>query len=140
MPLVQIQIQKITWQQAIPVRHKVLWPDKSPEFCHVEGDKEGWHFGAFLGDQLVAVASIYFDGCSARLRKFATLVEYQGQGIGKALLTEVIGVLRTEGIKLFWCDARESAMGFYQPFGMQAEGERFYKGPVPYFKMSLSLQ
>jgi len=43
-------------------------------------------------------------------------------------------------IRYFWCDARESAIGFYRRFGLQADGERFYKSEVPYFKMSKSVQ
>ncbi len=40
---------------------------------------------------------------------------------------------------VFWCDARESALRIYQQFGLQKEGERFYKSDIPYFKMSLDL-
>ncbi|MDW2035930.1 GNAT family N-acetyltransferase, partial [Vibrio sp. 665] len=40
---------------------------------------------------------------------------------------------------VFWCDARESALRIYQKFGLQKEGERFYKSDIPYFKMSLDL-
>lgn len=134
-----MEIHQIDWQQTIPLRHKVLWPSKPPEFCYIEGDEGGIHFGAFQDEVLVCVASVYIDGKSARLRKYATDPAYQGRGIGSAVLREVIAYLKSKLVTYFWCDARESAMGFYQGFDMQAEGERFYKSDVAYYKMAMSL-
>lgn len=134
-----MDIRQITHQQTIAVRHQVLWPNKLPTFCYVEGDEQGIHFGAFKQDHLVCVASIYIDANSARLRKYATCQQFQGQGFGSAVLTTIINHLKAHDIETFWCDARESAVGFYQRFGMQCSGERFYKSDVGYFKMSMSL-
>ena len=122
----------------MPIRHRVLWPDKPIEFCCVEGDSTALHFGYFLNNQLVSVASVYLNNNSARLRKFATLPEVQGQGIGTKLLNHVLSTIKHEKINHFWCDARESAIEFYKRFGMQPEGNRFYKAEVPYYKMSIT--
>ncbi|WP_461537054.1 GNAT family N-acetyltransferase [Spongorhabdus nitratireducens] len=135
-----MEICRIQWQETIPLRHAVLWPEKAPEFCHVEGDKDAWHFGAFHAGRLVSVASVYPDGDSARLRKFATATGLQGQGIGTRMVEHILSELKRNGFSRFWCDARESAMGFYQRFGMKPYGERFYKSDVPYFKMSVPLE
>ena len=132
-------IQPISWQQTIPIRHQVLWPHKPPEFCHVEGDLEAMHFGAFIDNELVSVASVYLMSDKARLRKFATKEAYQHQGIGSNMLTTIIQSLRSHDVKVFWCDARESAVNFYRRFNMQPYGERFYKDDVAYFKMQVSL-
>lgn len=110
---VTLRIKKITWQETIPIRHEVLWPNKTPEFCHVEGDELAQHFGLFIDECLVSVASIYLDNGAARLRKFATLNHYQGRGYGTALLQHILEALKADGVRLFWCDARESAIGFY---------------------------
>ncbi len=77
-----MEVKKITWEETIPIRHQVLWPDKNPEFCIVEGDARALHYGIFLEAELVCVASIYVSENPARLRKFATLQEYQNQGVG----------------------------------------------------------
>jgi len=135
-----LEIRRIEWQEAIPLRHRILWPNESPEFCRVEGDEDAWHFGAFLPEGLVSVASVYLAVNVARLRKFATAAEYQGKGIGSALLKHILVELADNGVCYFWCDARESAMGFYERFGMKPEGDRFYKGAVPYFRMSVELK
>lgn len=97
------------------------------------------HFGVYLDQRLVSVASIYIDGTQARLRKFATLNDYQGKGIGSALIEYVLTYLREYRIQYLWCDARESARSFYQRLGFKVFGERFFKSSVPYFKMGLVL-
>jgi predicted GNAT family N-acyltransferase len=134
-----MEIRPISWQETMPLRHSVLWPSKPPEYCHVAGDADALHFGAFIDDTLVCVASVYLAADKARLRKFATNIQYQHQGIGTQVLAYIIASLRDKNVALFWCDARESALSFYQRFGMQASGERFYKADIAYFKMQVAL-
>mgnify|MGYP000060339050 CR=1 FL=1 len=135
-----MKIQEITWQQALPVRHKVLWPEKPMAFCQVDGDETGLHYGVFIDDALVCAASVYLDGMNARLRKFATLPEYQGQGLGSKVIGHVIGQLQSLKVSYFWCDARTSAEGFYQKFGMKTEGAEFDKSGIAYYKMAVKLR
>ncbi|KAK8092014.1 hypothetical protein PG997_002375 [Apiospora hydei] len=93
----------------------------------------------------VSIISMFFAGDEAnpkkvaRFRKFATDPQWQGRGVGSALLRYAIVFAVTEGAESVWCDARTSALGFYQRFGMDREGEEFLKGEVPYFKMSRTL-
>lgn len=134
-----MDIQAISWEQTIALRQSVLWPTKPPEYCHVEGDHKALHFGVFVNGSLVCVASVYLQAGKARLRKFATQADYQNQGIGSQLLGFIISSLKETDVKVFWCDARESAISFYQRFGMQPYGERFYKADIAYFKMQVLL-
>jgi ribosomal protein S18 acetylase RimI-like enzyme len=134
-----MDIRTISWQQTIPLRHAVLWPNKPPEHCHVAGDSEGKHFGVFIDGSLICVASVYIILNNARLRKFATDPKYQNQGVGSKMLGHIIQTLKNSNVGFLWCDARESALGFYQRFDMQANGERFYKAQVPYYKMEVAL-
>ena len=132
-------IRCITWEDAMPIRHQVLWPTKSPKFCRVEGDESAQHYGVYIGDDLVSVASIYITGNTARLRKFATLEAYQGQGIGSDLLRYVLNDIAKSDVNRFWCDARASAAVFYKKFGLQQAGNKFYKVDIPYYKMSAEI-
>ncbi|WP_281545516.1 GNAT family N-acetyltransferase [Grimontia sp. SpTr1] len=133
-----MEIRHISWQETIDIRHRVLWPNKPPEFCKAEGDNEALHLGAYVNDELICVASLFFDGDVVRLRKFAALPEYQGQGVGSSVLNAAFKEMKARGVSMFWCDAREAAMGIYRKFGMKPSGERFYKGDIPYFKMSIN--
>lgn len=134
-----MEIKSIHWKETIPLRHKVLWPNEPPDFCKVDGDEEGLHFGAFINNELICVASIYLKAEKARLRKFATDVRFQNQGIGSKMLDFVIRDLKNNQTKVFWCDARESALGFYKRFEMYKCSDRFYKAGVAYFKMEVPL-
>ncbi|PKH06354.1 GNAT family N-acetyltransferase [Moritella sp. Urea-trap-13] len=134
-----MDIRIISWQQAIPLRHQVLWPSKPPEYCHVDGDVKGLHFGVFIDETIICVASVYLDQNKARLRKFATDANYQNQGIGSKMLAHIIHYLKSTKTDFFWCDARESAVGFYERFDMNKSSERFYKADVAYFKMEIAL-
>ena len=84
-----MEIRTISWQQTIPLRHSVLWPNKSAQYCYVDGDAEGLHFGAYINEDLVCVASVYLALNKARLRKFATDAGYQNQGIGTQMMIEI---------------------------------------------------
>ncbi|MGF1694482.1 GNAT family N-acetyltransferase [Vibrio lamellibrachiae] len=132
-----MNIQQVTWEDALPVRHHVLWPNKPIIFCKVPGDESATHYGAFINNQLVCVASIYISGDEARLRKFATLHEFQGKGIGSKVIEHAISNLKRQNIKSFWCDARTTALSFYQKFGMTVEGSEFNKSGISYYKMAV---
>jgi GNAT superfamily N-acetyltransferase len=134
-----MQIQTIHWREALPVRHQVLWPNKPPLFCKVDGDEIANHYGAYIDGKLVCVASIYIDKDKARLRKFATLPGYQGKGAGTQIISYIIRELRGTGITYFWCDARKSAVGFYRRFGLEQKGSEFKKSGIPYYKMEIQL-
>jgi ribosomal protein S18 acetylase RimI-like enzyme len=134
-----MKISAISWQQTIPLRQRVLWPDKAQEFCHVDGDVDGIHYGAFIDGELICVASIFVTSGKARLRKFATDTRYQNQGVGSTMLEHIIQSLKSSQIAYFWCDARASALGFYERFGMQPCGDCFYKENVAYYKMAMAL-
>jgi ribosomal protein S18 acetylase RimI-like enzyme len=135
-----VDIRRIDWTQTIAIRHKVLWPNKPPEFCHVDDDEHGTHFGGFVNDVLVCVASVYIEKGEARLRKYGTNTKFQGQGVGTAVLNAIIEYLQELKVEYFWCDARESALGFYKRFGMFASGDRFYKSGVAYYKVGMKLK
>ncbi|MDO6525254.1 GNAT family N-acetyltransferase [Motilimonas sp. 1_MG-2023] len=134
-----MEIIVLNWQQTLAIRQAVLWPNQPQSFSQVSGDEDAKHYGVVIDGKLVSVASIFVDQHEARLRKFATLQEFQGRGIGSYLIEHILHQLIEQGYKLFWCDARESALGFYQRFGMAISGERFYKADQAYFKMAKQL-
>jgi len=135
-----MDIRTIKWHETMPIRHEVLWPNKPLIFCKVDGDEHAQHYGIYLAEKLVSVASVYMEGRIARLRKFATLVEFQGCGLGSALITHIVEQLEKVGAESFWCDARKTAVGFYKKFGMEKQGAEFNKSGILYFKMEVSFK
>ena len=108
-------------------------------YVKVENDEEGYHFGAFLADELVAVISLFVAGKESRFRKFATRPDCQRKGVGTLLLNHVTAEAKRLGATTLWCDARLDAADFYRRFGMEAVSEVFHKGPIPYAKFSRAL-
>ena len=133
-------IEPIAAAQTYALRHAVLWPDKPLAYVQLPEDAAGQHFGAFADGELVAVISLFVgaDGV-ARFRKFATEAAWQGRCLGTALLRHVLATAQAQGARTLWCDARQSALPFYQRFGLAPEGAVFYKGEVPYVRLSRSL-
>ncbi len=134
-----LSIRAITPEQTYPLRHSVLWPDKPLDYVKVDNDSEGYHVGAFLHDDLVAVISLFVDGQTARFRKFAASPAHQRRGIGTQLLNHTIAEARRLGATTLWCDARLDAADFYRRFGMKAVSDVFYKGPIPYARFEMVL-
>jgi len=132
-------IRSITAAQTYALRHAVLWPDQPLAYVQLPDDDAGQHFGAFEQEELAAVISLFTspDG-RARFRKFATAPARQGRGIGSALLGHVIEVARAQGATSLWCDARQTALPFYQRFGLAPEGAVFHKGELPYLRLQRS--
>ena len=131
-----MQIKTISAQETLDIRHRVLWPDKSIQHCIVESDDTAVHYGIFINEVLVGVASTYDDAGSVRLRKFAVEEHHQGKGYGSTLLKHIISETKKMGANTFWCDARASATEFYKHFGLITEGDEFYKSGIAYYRMS----
>lgn len=128
-------IQLISIEEVLPIRHQVMWPEKSVDFVKVDGDDTARHYGCYCEDKLVSVISIFMDGRIAQFRKFASLVEYQGQGFGTTLLNHVLNDLRHQACPQIWCNARIEKTAFYQKFGLVVVGESFDKNGKTYVKM-----
>ena len=135
----KLEIKKVPVSKVLDIRHKVLWPDKSPEFVKVPEDEEARHFGLFYDDQIVSVISLFNTGETIRFRKFATIQTHQNKGLGSKLLQFVIDDSRNRGYDKIWCDARADAMGFYEKFGFKKFSDAFMKEDIEYFKIEKAL-
>ncbi len=133
------QFNKITAKETLDLRHRVLWPNKAKHQLILPADGRGLHYGAVQDDAIVAVASVFVDQSDCRLRKFAIDPDFQRQGIGSAMIKHIQNDLMECGYNTLWCDARETALLFYQSLGFQITGARFMKSDVAYFKATLAL-
>jgi GNAT superfamily N-acetyltransferase len=73
-----------------------------------------------------AEATPYRPGRPAvRLRGMAVDGPSQHHGLGRLLITTVVERLRAERVEVLWCNARDSAGGFYSRMGFAVVGEGF---------------
>jgi GNAT superfamily N-acetyltransferase len=119
---------ELTWR----MRQKVLYPAQKLYQMEMEEDNHGYHFGAFMDNELVGVVSLFQNGDNFQFRKFAVDESVQGKGIGKTLLKHLMDFAINENAKRLWCNARVSAIGFYLKYGFTHTNQLFTKNGFDY--------
>ena len=124
-------IRQVSAEETRPLRHHILRPGQTYEETAYPGDDlpATVHLGAFDGDRLVGIASLYREGRDGaaiplkgplgprpgwRLRGMATDDAVRGAGFGGALLAACVDHVAAAGGGELWCNARMVAVGFYQ--------------------------
>lgn len=132
-----MEIKKIEASETWPLRHKVMWPNKPLYFVVLPNDEEGLHFGLYEKEMLISVVSLFIDGQEGQFRKFATDDYFQGRGYGTKLLNHLITEAKKRNIKSLRCNARMTAIEFYQRFGMKVASDIIRKNGKDYVMMEL---
>ena len=125
-PLVVRELAGPTERAAMfDLRRRVLRPHTPPDQYHWPAEPEPGvvHLGAFRGARLVGTASLYPEA-GWRLRAVAVEPDCRGQGIGTALVAAIQARADAAGYAL-WCNARDSALGFYARLGWTVDGPGF---------------
>jgi len=94
---------------------------------------DAFHLGVRDDDgAILAVASFSTEATphrpgrvAVRLRGMAVDWPAQHHGLGRLLITTVVERLRHAGVEVLWCNARDSAAGFYARLGFGVVGEGF---------------
>ncbi|MCT4699069.1 GNAT family N-acetyltransferase [Tenacibaculum haliotis] len=129
------EIKQITIFEVLPIRHKVMWPDKPMSYVELPNDEKGKHFGLFVNGEITSIISLFKSNNEAQFRKFATLIEHQGFGYGTILLNKVIDLIKKEKIAKLWCNARVEKSKFYERFDLTSTTKKFKKGGIEYVIM-----
>lgn len=117
------------------LRHDVLRPNLPIETACFQGDELAttWHVGLYEGiltDKLMSCCSFFLSSHGNKpawqLRGMATRAKYQGKGYGKEMLGVAEKAIREDSsINMFWCNARLSAIPFYEKMGWEITGPEF---------------
>jgi GNAT superfamily N-acetyltransferase len=132
-----IEIREISAAQARPIRQRVLRPHQRAEELIYPGDDDAstFHLGAHVNGKLVGILSMYrhsqppaatgANQSAWRIRGMATTPEARGTGLGRELVIQARDRVWELHCDRIWCNARESAFGFYQKLGFVIEGGIF---------------
>lgn len=134
-----MKILRIGHQDTYSIRQKVLVPDHDLQKAKFEGDDDediSFHLGAFIDGKLVSVASFFYERNSLfpdlhqyQLRGMATLPEFQNRGLSRELLTMAFPIIKQNFCSLLWCNAKTSAVGFYEKVGFQKLNDNIFEVP-----------
>ncbi len=129
-----MKVLQIAARDTHSLRHKILRQGRPVEECYFPADEDDqtFHLGAFIDNKLVSVASFFYERNPAfedenqyRLRGMATLDEHRGQGHSRALLRTAFPIIKQNFCSLVWCNARASAVPFYEKTGFTSTGDIF---------------
>jgi predicted GNAT family N-acyltransferase len=131
----QENCQISTRDEILPLRAKMLRPNQSVESAHFDRDLEPntLHFSCSASGQMVCVLTFLPNVCPVmdlakpyQLRGMATDTVAHGKGYGAKLLGFACEYLQENHLAAaVWCNARESAIGFYEKLGFQSVGDYF---------------
>lgn len=159
-----IEIRRVTPDQTLPLRQKILRPGQPLQELVYPGDldAESFHVGAHArgtgpddAETLVGVASVYrqpmehagekglaaLAGTGAwRLRGMAVDDGLRGEGVGSRLLNACIEHVAASGGRVLWCNARTPAERFYLRHGFVRHGDVFELPKIgPHVVMSVTI-
>ncbi len=125
-------VRRATAEEVWPLRHAVLRAGLPFDTAKFDGDidETTWHFGAFAGRDILCCLSLFQstwnDSDAWQVRGMATVATHQRRGLGQLLLMFAIDAARKEKPSWpFWCNARTTAIGFYEQAGWSIETALF---------------
>jgi GNAT superfamily N-acetyltransferase len=133
-------IEQITPELTWRLRRDVLYPGKKMFEMEMEEDTNGIHFGAFKGDKLAGVVSLFQKGTDFQFRKLAVDPSVQKMGIGNSLVQYITRYAEENGGTRIWCNARLSATDFYLKSNFLQTGKLFSKNDYDYEVMEKGIK
>lgn len=141
-----VRVEQVLPAVTVPLIHKVLRPHQEwAEVARIGAVPGAVGLAAYLDDQVVGSAILSPEALpdepdrpgAWRLRGMATAPELRGQGIGTRVLRTAVDLVASSGDTLLWCNARVSAVGFYEHAGFSTLGEPWDEPAIgPHVRMS----
>lgn len=130
--LSQLHLGQVSVDMIVPLRHRMLrqnLPLESARFPGYDADAT-LHFAASdcgIPVCCLTLMAAEWEGRDAwQLRGMATAAEYHGQGVGRRLFAYAFSEARRRNADWpMWCNARVSAIGFYQRVGWGVVSDEF---------------
>jgi uncharacterized protein (TIGR02453 family) len=141
-PVSPLAVRPIPLAQTRALRQAVLRPHQTVEELARHEPEHAVAFGAFDGEELVAVGLIGPQGEPGawRIRGMATAPEARGRGTGTAVLDALVRHAFAHGAASVWCNARVRAIPLYERAGLRVVSDVFEPPEIgPHVRMELPL-
>lgn len=125
------------YKKAVALREEILRKPLGLNFTkeELELEKEHVHIAGFLGHELCTTAVLVPDGNALKMQRVASKAQFQGKGIGSALMHFCEEYAKQHGFKSIYCHARSTAVQFYLKNQYLLESEPFDEDGIPHRKM-----
>ncbi|HEY0899547.1 MAG TPA: GNAT family N-acetyltransferase [Sphingobacteriaceae bacterium] len=137
----KVQVEKISDQAGLDkvfAIRKVVFVEEQecPPELEWEFEEESTHFMATVNGTPAGASRWRKTGKGYKLERFAVLKEFRGQGVGQELVKAVLADLPADA-NYVYLHAQIQAMGLYERFGFEKEGEMFEEAGIQHYKMVL---
>lgn len=122
-------------EQAFAIRQQVFCIEQnvSEEIEMDEFDDIATHILAYIDDKPVGTARWRFTTKGVKMERFAVLKDARGKGVGEELVKYTLDKLKDN--EFIYLNAQESVIKFYEKFGFEVVGDRFYEADIPHKRM-----
>ncbi|HYK75802.1 MAG TPA: GNAT family N-acetyltransferase [Daejeonella sp.] len=139
----QIEVSQVsdahTLEQVFAVRKEVFVIEQScPPELEWEFEDESTHFLASVNGEPAGAARWRKTDKGYKLERFAVLKEYRGKGVAQMLVKTVLANLPADASYVY-LHAQLAAVGLYEKFGFQKQGEQFEEAGIQHYKMVLGV-
>ena len=145
-PVNTLEILIKPWQEASQdaylIREKVFIEEQGvPEDMELdEFDPTSKHALAYEGHLCVGTGRlVHLNSHHAQIGRMAVLSAFRNRGIGKAILSRLIALAKSEGVLTLTLHSQVSAIPFYAKLGFIAEGSIYDEAGIAHRNMILSL-
>ena len=130
------------YAQALQLRYRILRLPLGLEFTNeeLEKDKYDIHVGLFDGEKIFACITLTrCENKRMKMRQVAVDGAAQGKGFGRALCKAGENYALENGFEIMFCNARKTAVPFYESMGYQIVSHEFTEVNIPHYTMEKKL-
>ena len=94
-------------------------PDEAGAFAVLYGTRECDFYAYMIDGKITATAMLHKDPKNASIHEVSTLPEFQGRGIGSAMVARILSDARACGLGLITLQASQAGAGLYEKAGFK---------------------
>jgi GNAT superfamily N-acetyltransferase len=138
----ELAFESDDYRLALDLREAILRQPLGLVWTREEMAKEAcsFHLGCFDGATLVGTLVLTpLNPATMKMRLVAVAGDFQGRGVGTALVTFAEQFASDRGFNHITANARDTAVPFYRKLGYSVEGDAFIQVLIPHFAISKRL-
>ena len=129
------------YKKAVALREEILRRPLGLHFTkeELELERDYVHIAGFLGQEMCTTAVLVPDGHALKMQRVASKAQWQGKGMGSALVRFCEEYAKQHGFQSIYCHARNTAIPFYLKNQYLLENEPFDEDGILHQKMRKTL-